>query len=83
VAENLGFTIGVCQRFLDELTACACGKGRGFDGRLADRGAFQYELGSWRLTLPEPMGQHALAKPTRPSDRAVPWVSTSSLIWLR
>lgn len=50
-AENLGFTIGVCQRFLDELTVYACGKARGFDGRLADRGAFQYELGKGQLAV--------------------------------
>lgn len=50
-AENLGFTIGVCQRFLDELTTYACGKARGFDGRLADRGAFQYELGKGQLAV--------------------------------
>lgn len=43
--ENLGFTFGVCSRFLDELMVYACGKSRGFDGRLADRGAFQYEFG--------------------------------------
>lgn len=42
--ENLGFTFGVCSRFLDELVTYANGKSRGFDGRLADRGAFQYEL---------------------------------------
>ena len=43
--ENLGFTFGVCSRFLDELSTYANGKSRGFDGRLADRGAFQYEYG--------------------------------------
>lgn len=43
--ENLGFTLGVCNRFIDELVSYAQGKARGFDGRLADRGAFQYELG--------------------------------------
>lgn len=50
-AENLGFTIGVCQRFVDELTRYACGKARGTDGRLADRGAFQYELGKGQLAV--------------------------------
>ncbi|NDH84211.1 MAG: hypothetical protein EBY65_04900, partial [Acidimicrobiia bacterium] len=50
-AENLGFTMGQCQRFLDELTTYACGKARGFDGRLADRGAFQYELGKGQLAV--------------------------------
>lgn len=43
--ENLGFTFGVCSRFLDELVRYANGKARGFDGSLSDRGAFQYELG--------------------------------------
>lgn len=43
--ENLGFTFGVCKRFIDELVTYSQGKARGFDGRLADRGAFQYELG--------------------------------------
>lgn len=43
--ENLGFTFGTCARFIDELVVYARGKSRGFDGRLADRGAFQYELG--------------------------------------
>ena len=43
--ENLGFTFGACARFIDELVVYARGKSRGFDGRLADRGAFQYELG--------------------------------------
>ncbi len=50
-AENLGFTIGVCQRFIEELTTYACGKARGFDGRLADRGAFHYELGKGQLAV--------------------------------
>ncbi len=49
--ENLGFTIGVCQRFLDELARYACDKARGPDGRLADRGAFQYELGKGHLAV--------------------------------
>lgn len=49
--ENLGFTLGVCQRFFDEVAAYACGKSRGFDGRLADRGAFQYELGKGQLQV--------------------------------
>ena len=58
-AENLGFTLGVCQRFLDELTSYACGKARGFDGRLADRGAFHYELGKGQLAVNASRG-HAL-----------------------
>ncbi len=49
--ENLGFTIGVCQRFLDELVTHAGAKARGSDGRLADRGAFQYELGKGQLQV--------------------------------
>lgn len=43
--ENLGFTFGVCRRFLDEMVTYARTKSRGLDGGLADRGAFQYELG--------------------------------------
>jgi alkylation response protein AidB-like acyl-CoA dehydrogenase len=50
-AENLGFTMGVCQRFMDELATYANGKARGFDGRLADRGAFQYEFGKGSLAI--------------------------------
>jgi alkylation response protein AidB-like acyl-CoA dehydrogenase len=49
--ENLGFTLGVAQRFVDELAAYARGKSRGFDGRLADRGAFRYELGKAQLQI--------------------------------
>jgi len=49
--ENLGFTIGVCQRFMDEVAELATNKTRGNDGRLADRGAFQYELGKAQLTV--------------------------------
>jgi len=49
--ENLGFTIGVCQRFCDELARYAGAKARGGEGRLADRGAFQYELGKGQLTV--------------------------------
>jgi alkylation response protein AidB-like acyl-CoA dehydrogenase len=49
--ENLGFTIGVCQRLLDELTDYAATKSRGIEGRLADRGAFQYELGKTQLEV--------------------------------
>ncbi len=49
--ENLGFTLGVCQRFLEELAAYAQRKARGFDGRLADRGAFQYEFGRGQLLV--------------------------------
>jgi len=49
--ENLGFTLGVCQRFVDELIVYAKGKARGFDGRLADRGAFKYELGKAQIQI--------------------------------
>lgn len=49
--ENLGFSLGVCQRLLDELTSYAATKSRGFEGRLADRGAFQYELGKTQLEV--------------------------------
>ena len=49
--ENLGFTLGVCQRFIDEMVTYARGKARGFDGRLADRGAFTYELGRAQLRI--------------------------------
>ena len=49
--ENLGFSLGVCQRLLDEITRYANAKVRGNDGRLADRGAFQYELGKTQLEV--------------------------------
>ena len=49
--ENLGFTLGVCQRFIDEMIVHAKAKSRGFDGRLVDRGAFKYELGKAQLQL--------------------------------
>jgi len=58
--ENLGFTFGACKRFLDELVVYARGKARGFDGRLADRGAFQYELGRSSQQL-QAMQAHAHA----------------------
>jgi len=58
--ENLGFTFGVCNRFIDELVVYARGKSRGFDGRLADRGAFQYELGRSSQQL-QAVQAHALA----------------------
>ena len=58
--ENLGFTFGVCNRFIDELVVYARGKSRGFDGRLADRGAFQYELGKSSQQL-QAVQAHALA----------------------
>ena len=49
--ENLGFSIGVCQRLVDEITHYATSKFRATDGRLADRGAFQYELGKTQLAV--------------------------------
>ena len=58
--ENLGFTFGACTRFIDELVVYARGKSRGFDGRLADRGAFQYELGRSSQQLKAAQA-HALA----------------------
>jgi alkylation response protein AidB-like acyl-CoA dehydrogenase len=50
-AENLGFTLGVCQRFVDEIVVYARGKARGLDGRLADRGAFKYEVGKAQIQI--------------------------------
>ncbi|MEY3341062.1 MAG: hypothetical protein RLZZ269_973 [Actinomycetota bacterium] len=50
-AENLGFTLGVCQRFVDEIVVYARGKARGADGRLADRGAFKYEVGKAQIQI--------------------------------
>lgn len=49
--ENLGFTLGICQRFVDEIVVYARGKARGFDGRLADRGAFKYEVGKAQIQI--------------------------------
>lgn len=49
--ENLGFSLGVCQRLVDEIARYASTKSRGSDGRLADRGAFQYELGKTQLEV--------------------------------
>ena len=43
--ENLGFTLGVTERFLDEAKLHARKKSRGFGGTLDQRGAFAYELG--------------------------------------
>lgn len=43
--ENLGFTLGVAERFLDEAKRHARKKSRGFGGTLDQRGAFAYELG--------------------------------------
>jgi len=49
--ENCGFNLGVCERFFDELGTYANSKSRLGDGRLANRGAFQYEYGKGRLTV--------------------------------
>ncbi len=49
--ENFGFTLGVCERFFDELAGYANKKARMADGRLADRGAFRYEFGKGRLCV--------------------------------
>lgn len=49
--ENLGFSLGLCQRLIDETAKYATTKSRGKDGRLADRGAFQYELGKTQLEV--------------------------------
>lgn len=49
--ENLGFTMGVCQRFMHEIVGYSTKKARGLDGRLADRGAFTYELGRAQLQV--------------------------------
>jgi len=58
--ENLGFTFGVCRRFIDELVVYARCKSLCFDGRLADRCAFQYELGKSSQQL-QAVQAHALA----------------------
>ena len=49
--ENLGFTLGAARRFLDDLADYAVAKSRGSDGVLADRGAFQFELGRTALQV--------------------------------
>jgi alkylation response protein AidB-like acyl-CoA dehydrogenase len=49
--ENLGFTLGAARRFLDDLVEYATTKSRGADGLLADRGAFQFELGRTALQV--------------------------------
>lgn len=58
--ENLGFTFGTCKRFMDELAGYARGKARGFEGRLSDRGAFQYEFARSSQQL-QAAQAHALA----------------------
>lgn len=49
--ENLGFTLGVTERFLDEATAYARTKSRGFSGSLATRDAFRHALGRARTKV--------------------------------
>lgn len=49
--ENLGFTVGVSERFLDEATAYARTKSRGFGGSLATRDAFRHALGKARTQV--------------------------------
>ena len=43
--ENLGFTLGVAERFQDEARAHARTKSRGPGATLSQRGAFAYEIG--------------------------------------
>lgn len=57
---NLGFTLGVAERFLDEATAYARTKSRGFGGTLGTRGAFRHETGQ---------GTHAGRQRARPGPR--------------
>ena len=49
--ENLGFTLGVAERFLDEAKAQARTKARGPGNTLAERGAFAYEIGKAQTQL--------------------------------
>jgi indole-3-acetate monooxygenase len=49
--ENCGFTLGVSQRFLDEIAVYATTKSRGGNGTLAGRGAFRYELGRAQMQV--------------------------------
>ena len=49
--ENLGFTLGVTERFLDEATAYARTRSRGFSGSLAERGPFRHALGKARTQV--------------------------------
>lgn len=49
--ENIGFTHGVAQRFMDEAMVYAKRKKRGMGGELAARGAFQYEIGKAQMQL--------------------------------
>ena len=50
-AEGAGFIIGVSERFVQELTTFACTTTRGSQGRIADRGAFAYELGKSEMQI--------------------------------
>lgn len=50
--ENVGFSLGVAQRLVDEVAKLARGKRRMLDpGTVGDRGAFQLELGRSDLAL--------------------------------
>ena len=49
--ENLGFTLGVTERFVDEAILFAKSKSRGFGSPLARRGAFEYEIGKARMQI--------------------------------
>ena len=49
--ENLGFTLGVTERFFDEAIHYARSKSRGFGSLLARRGAFEYEIGKARMQI--------------------------------
>ena len=49
--ENLGFTLGVTERFVDEAILYAKSKSRGFGSPLARRGAFEYEIGKARMQI--------------------------------
>lgn len=50
-AEGAGFIIGVSERFVQELTTYARTTKRGNQGRIADRGAFAYELGKSEMQI--------------------------------
>ncbi len=49
--ENLGFTLGVAERFLAEARAHARTKSRGFSSTLSRREAFAYEIGKAQTQL--------------------------------
>ena len=49
--ENLGFTLGVTERFFDEAIVYARSKSRGVGSLLSRRGAFEYEIGKARTQI--------------------------------